>query len=124
MEGDGVSRRIDPEYRIIPGTSVRIICTGKDTHAEVRFGKSALTEGGKVWTEINEPQSDVRDRRDEDPELAHYTSRAIDKKLKSFRFKCPQCSLDYQRRAERWREIVKVYHASDWKVLDLSKLPV
>lgn len=122
-----MSRRKEADASIVPGTSLRIICTGGGAHPEVTFGKSAITEGGKVLTEITEPRAQIRNRREVDPELASSNvaqSRSINRQLKSLRFDCPQCSLDYQRRGEVWREIVKVYHASGWKVLDLSKLPV
>ena len=128
-----MSRRKKPEYGvlepdILPGTSIRIVCTGNDSHPEVPFGKSALTSGGKVWTELIESRAIVRDRREEDSELAGtpglIRSRSPNRNLKSLRFACPQCPLDYQRQGEPWGEIVRFYHARGRKVLDLSKLPV
>lgn len=126
-----MSRRKKAEYGvlepgILPGTSIRIVCSGNGTHPEVPFGKSALTSGGKVWTEVVESRATVRDRREQDPEQSSSVvrSRSLNRSLKTLRFECPQCTLDYQRHGEDWGEIVRFHHASGWKVLDLSKLPV
>lgn len=126
-----MSRRKKPQYGvlepdIVPGTSIRIVCTGNGAHPEVPFGKSALTSDGEVWTEVVESRATVRERRELDPGLASSVvrSRSLNRSLKTLRFECPRCPLDYQRHGEDWGEIVRFYRASNRKVLDLSKLPV
>lgn len=103
---------------------MRIVCTGRDSHPEVRFGVAAVTPEGRVYTEFKESRAEARDRLDDLPEYTGSMSRLVDKKAKTMHFRCPDCGLDYQRRGERWKEIVKNYHANDYMVLDLSKLRV
>ena len=115
-----MSRRRKPVQGIVPGTSTPVVCTGKDTHRPVHFGKLALTTAGRVYAELATDRTEYRRRRDIDPDWSGDFS--LGKHGQTVHFRCPQCGLDYQRHLEVFREYVKPLRANGFTVLDISKV--
>lgn len=117
-----MSRRRKPPRGIVPGSSVPVVCTGRDTHRPSHFGKVALTSSGRVYAELSKDRTEYRMRRDSDPDWDGQIS--LGKRAQTVHFRCSHCGLDYQRQLEVFREYVKTLLTSGFTVLDVSKMLV